>query len=118
MRKSFRVATVFTGAAACAAAFAPAAGAAPVAAGIIPKPITANDCTAGELDWAHMYYTAAENHTIPACFAGIGTYWIAGSKRFTYFCPGNNSGYLWTNYGSIPFSAGPFSYHLNSAIVY
>jgi hypothetical protein len=114
MRKSFRVATVFAGAAACAAAFAPAAGAAPAT----PKAITPNDCTAGEYDWAHMWYTVAERHPTPACYGGTGGYRIPGSKRFVQFCPGGNSGFLGTSRGIVPFSAGAYSIPLYSGIVY
>jgi len=100
MRKSFRVATVFTGAAACAAAFAPAAGAATPAPGtttrITPTGITPNDCTPGEWNWLHMYYTTAEKHPTPACYGGTGVYPIPGNKRFTKFCPGDNSGALFS----------------------
>lgn len=122
MRKSFRVATVFTGAAACAAVFTPAAHAAPAApgatAGITPKALTHNNCTAGELDWFHLYYTAAENHPTPACFAGTGTYVISSNKRFAFFCAGNNSGYLGTDIGRIPFSGGSIPFNLHSHIVH
>ena len=122
MKRSFRVATVFTGAATCAVALAPTAHAAPAAPGatamITPKGITANDCTAGEWNWAHMYYTAAERHSIPACFAGTGVYNIPGNKRFTFFCPGNNSGYIqYKSHGSASFVAGEHSINLFSLIV-
>lgn len=122
MRKSFRVATVFTGAAACAAVFAPAAGAAPVAPGatgeITPKAVTGNNCTAGEWNWTHMWYTTSEKHSIAACFAGTGTYPIPGNKKFSYFCAGNNSGSLNTNYGYLPFWAGSKILGLSSAVVH
>jgi hypothetical protein len=122
MKRSFRVATVFTGAAACAVGLAPAAHAAPAngaTAKITPRGITANDCTAGERDWAHMYYTAAENHRTPACFAGTGVFTIPGNKRFTYFCPGNNSGYIYFKGGRAnqSFVADHNSYPLDSDIV-
>jgi hypothetical protein len=122
MKRSFKVATVFTGAAACAAAFAPTAGAATVAPGatarITPEAITANDCTAGEWDWAHMEYTAAERHPTDACYGGSGIFDIAGNKRFTEFCPGGNFGWLVTSFGSFSYSAGAYTIPLYSAIVY
>jgi hypothetical protein len=123
MKRSFQVATVFTGAAACAVALTPTAEAAPAAPGatttITPKTITANNCTAGEWNWLHMYYTAAENHPTPACFGGTGVFKIAGNKRFTKFCPGDNSGAILTSRSYIPFSAeGVLTFLLHSAIVY
>jgi hypothetical protein len=122
MKRTFRVATVFTGAAACAVALAPTAEAAPAAPGatttITPETITANNCTAGEWNWLHLYYTAAEHHATPACFGGTGVFNIPGNKRFTRFCAGGNIGDLITSRSIIPFSPTIPSIPLHSAIVY
>jgi hypothetical protein len=121
MKRSFRVATVFTGAAACAVARVPAAQAAPAAgatAKITPQGITANDCTAGEWNWAHMTYTAAERHPVSACFGGTGVFKIPGNKRFTYFCPGDNSGYIQPkSHGRVSFVASENQIPLFSEII-
>jgi hypothetical protein len=118
MKRSFRVATVFTGAAACAVALAPTAHAAPAVPRATANGIIANDCTNGEWNWLHMYYTAAERHSVPACFGGTGVFKIPGNKRFTGFCPGNNSGYIQPkSHGRVSFVGGGYSIHLFSEII-
>jgi hypothetical protein len=101
MKKSFRVATMFTGIAA-ASALTPAATAVAATLGttdqVTPK-ITVEHCNSNTRPWVHLYYTAAENHG-PACFGGNGTYNITSGTRFVDACTGNNYGYL-------RFSGGP-----------
>ena len=94
MRRSFRVATVFTGAAALAGGFGPTALAATTqTTAIHPDTPTNRICGAnngGVSHWVHLYYP---NNDHPAeCFHGSG-YTNAGAT-IASFCPGNNGGYL------------------------
>jgi hypothetical protein len=101
MKRSFRVATVFTGVATCAVALAPTAEAAPTAPGATTtvKPnITPRHCSAGLGPWVHLYYSPGERHTTPACFGGVGASPIAHT-RFSSICAGNN-------YGAVYYSDG------------
>jgi hypothetical protein len=97
MKRSFRVATVFTGVAACAAVFAPAAEAAPAAPGVMtriaPDTVTAYDCSVANTA-LHLYYTPSESHSIPACFSGTGYWYVGTGKRFDAYCAGDYSGSL------------------------
>jgi hypothetical protein len=99
MKRSFRVATVFTGAAAATVAgFAPAAGAATVAPGAatrITPDITGGNCSSNANSSVHLYYEASQNHARPACFNGDGTWPIGKGKRFVSYCAGGFSGYLY-----------------------
>jgi hypothetical protein len=112
MKRSFRVATVFTGAAA-AAALAPAAAAyaAPVApgatAGIAPD-ITGGNCFTGApfTSSTVLYYAASENHATGACFASKGTYTLGTGKRFQWYCAGQYSGHLWIDGSKRAFTEG------------
>jgi hypothetical protein len=100
MKRSFRVATVFTGAAAFAVTLAPTAEAAPVApgalAGITPDATTAYNCTSSELTSGVMLkYTAAEKHKTDACATGIAGDQPANlgtGKRFSEYCAARSSG--------------------------
>jgi hypothetical protein len=89
MRRAFKLATVFTGAAAIAGGYGPAALAATTQAATIPH----QECGAnngGISNWVHLYYP---NDDHPAeCFHGTG----GSSTRTTIasFCPGNNFGYF------------------------
>ncbi len=95
MKKSFRVATMFTGIAA-ASALTPTATAMAATPGTTdqatPK-ISVEHCNSSNRPWVHLYYTAAENHG-PACFGNNGTYNITSGTRFVEACTGNNYGYL------------------------
>ena len=97
MKRSFKVATVFTGAAACAVALTPAAEAAPVAPGATARPDTiGGNCNPSLAQVAlHLYYTPSESHYLAACFSGEGTYWLGHGKRFAYYCAAQSSGYLY-----------------------
>lgn len=88
MRKSFKVATAFTGAAAATAMCAPAAGAATVA-----PDVTHYNCNAPTF-WGTVLYWPASAHHGPTCVSGItfpGRTYLANTY-FQYFCAGNYAG--------------------------
>jgi hypothetical protein len=110
-RKTLRVATTFTGVAACAAAFVPTAAAAATThrpqktydqhatgalrkGGAHPLAITEKDgCPGGTSDWIHLGYFKETD----ACFGGSGK--ATGSLNrpvyyATSFCGGNNLGWI------------------------
>jgi hypothetical protein len=94
MKKTLRMATVFTGAAACAAAFGPTAGAATTAATAgkpLPGNITEQDCTAADAHWFHLYWPGYADHG-PTCLASKGTKEVDHS--FVGWCPGETYGWL------------------------
>lgn len=100
MKRSFRAATLFTGAAACAVALGPAAHAAPVAPGAtarITPDITGGNCSPPTVidSSVHLYYEASQKHPVPACFNGSGTWTLGKGKRFASYCAGAFSGYLY-----------------------
>jgi hypothetical protein len=108
MKRSFRVATVFTGAAACAAVAAPAAQAAPLTTGatarVAPDTTGAACQGTGPTDSLVLYYTG--NHG-PACFQGTGTPAIVGGDPlFKSYCAGEYKGYLWIGGTRHDFTAG------------
>jgi hypothetical protein len=125
MKKPFRVATMFTGAAACAAAFTPAAQAAAMPAAPdaathdLAPGITAtgnvtatDDCGSRTIGWLYLYYTASEHHG-PVCLGGTGTVYLDDSTKIAGICTGANYGHLygyWINQGTpsvLSFSFGP-----------
>jgi hypothetical protein len=93
MRRSFRVATVFTGVAAVAGGFGPTALAATAKTTAIPATPTNQICGAnddGVSHWLHLFYP---NDDHPAeCFHGTGT--VAATGTIHSFCPGSASGYI------------------------
>lgn len=99
--RKMRVATLFTGAAACAVGFAPTAAAA--ATGIhLPElhtggtPTSIPHCT-GHSTWMHMAFEGPETES--ACFGYTGYDYNVASHNTTYafqICGGNNVG---TYYG-------------------
>lgn len=89
MKRSFQVATVFTGAVACAAALAPTVEA--EAAAVTPA-TTAGNCTIASASAVHLYYPASAKHPTPACIKGAGTYNFVGGKKFAGICGGAWSG--------------------------
>jgi hypothetical protein len=93
MKRSFRVATVFTGAVATAAALAPAADAATVA----PNTVTAGNCISNQDGgWVHLYYSANAHHSVAACIRnGPGYFSFIGGKKFAGICGGHWSGSFW-----------------------
>jgi hypothetical protein len=109
MKRSFRVATVFTGAAACAVALAPAAEAVPVAPGTtsrITPDTTARDCTKTFTSSVVLYYSSKQNHSVNACIAGIGFVYFGQGKRFASYCAGAYSGFMYVNGTRRPFTEG------------
>jgi hypothetical protein len=121
MKRTFRVATVFTGVAA-ATAIAPTA----TAMAAVKPAITHETCNSSTKPWVHLYYTAAENHA-PVCFGNNGFYSIKSGTRFLGVCPGNNIGSVEvlypnndeTNFTFSPNDGGPsrrgFTTNSNSA---
>lgn len=107
MKRSFRVATVFTGAAALATGLAPMAQAGTVAPGVTAATI-GGDCNTAFAATAslHLYYTSSENHSLAACFTGFGTYTIGKGKRFAYYCAGEYKGHLYINGQARAFTSG------------
>jgi hypothetical protein len=88
MRRSFQVATIFTGVAALAGGFGPAAHAA----------------TNGVSKWLHLYYP---NNDHPAeCFHGTGT--TSADATIQAFCAGSTSGYI---FGHLTASGNGFAVH-------
>ena len=112
MKKSFRVAAVFTGAAAAIAGFAPAAGAATAA----PDAAGAGNCTAAKTQDLVLYYTASEKHPTPACVSGFG-YTPIGNRNlhFQSYCGGRYSGYFWIDGSRKHFTAGIVYHNLYGA---
>jgi hypothetical protein len=117
MRRSFRVATVFTGMAATAAAFTPAAGAATAAPGFVPRSGAgrAANCTARNTNDLVLYYTKAERHSVPACVSGSGYVPIAPTK-FSSYCGGSYYGYLWIKGQRERFTSGEVYHKLNQVV--
>lgn len=107
MKRSFRIATAFTGVATVALAptAAHAATTAQHARAEANGYITAFDCGPnsppdGSSQWLHLYYSKKENHSTAACVdgqSGSPIYTIGKGKRFAYYCAGKYSGYLWVN---------------------
>jgi hypothetical protein len=105
MKKKMRVATTFTGVAACAGFATPTAMAAPVPAGHVPllnravphrvRPdsTTLGGC-GGRSTWFHV--RSSYNEAITYCFGGEGTYTFSPLSRLsiTSFCGGNNQGWI------------------------
>lgn len=103
MRKSFRVATVFTGAAACAAAFTPAAALAATATTMAKTQQMGPDtfhinCPGGKTGAPttsmHFYYAPSADHG-PTCVGQLG-HTSLGDTFYWSYCAGNNSGHLST----------------------
>lgn len=107
MKRSFRVATVFTGAAACAAVMTPAAQAARVAPGHGFAPdVTARICspqTTGSENLVELTYVKGHK---PECFTGNGQTGIEGAPFNTY-CADSKSGEMYIrSVGWLPFTEG------------
>jgi hypothetical protein len=96
MRRAFTVATVFTGTAACAAAFAPAAGAVTTARDQPLEPATSHrNCATGPRTTSTVFWWLPGADHGPTCVGGAN---YRGSVTFLYnsysdFCAGNNSGW-------------------------
>jgi hypothetical protein len=104
MKRSFKVATVFTGATAFAAAFTPTAGAVTVSAKtqLIKPDIFKKNCTLGHPTTSvHFYWPAAAHHG-PTCLGEAGTTSLGGTV-FASFCAGNNYGWFSASGVHVPF---------------
>ena len=87
MKRSFQVATVFTGAVACATTLAPTADATTVT-----PDVTAGNCAVNSGPAAHLYYSANAKHPLAACLNGSGYISFPGGKKFAGICGGEYSG--------------------------
>lgn len=99
-----RVATTFTGVAACALAFAQPAIAAAGQTGLHQAPVkdsaavhpmnsmsaSAGQCTAARQHWVHVR-NYSNNYT---CFGNKGTFNLEGPIVLGGYCPGNNYGWI------------------------
>jgi hypothetical protein len=88
-RKAMRVATTFTGVAACTATFTPAATAATERVAI-PDIKAKPGCPAGTSNWLHLAYNR-ENDTCLG-YSGSSNRTFDPNYGATSFCGGNNSG--------------------------
>jgi hypothetical protein len=124
MKKSFRVATVFTGAAAAAAAFTPAAAAMPVATGPATHDLApgiaatgnvtaTDDCGSRTEGWLYLYYAASEHHG-PVCLGGTGIVDIKPGTRIAGYCTGNTYGSMAGYYLSQHRSPVSLNFHFDS----
>lgn len=110
MRRSFQLATVFTGVAGIAGGFGPTAFApAAQAAAIRPDILAWQSCgpnDGGISHWVHLYYP---NDDHPAeCFHGAGYH--SATAVFASFCPGTNSGLVKGSAAGYPHQNFPFSH--------
>ena len=116
MRKSFKVATVFTGAAAAAAAFAPAAGAATTARTQPMEPATSHrNCAIGPRTTSTVFWWPNAAHHGPTCVGGAN-YRSLGTildTHYSYYCGGDNYGY----YDGIPYGPGEAKISLHDLYV-
>jgi hypothetical protein len=91
MRRSFKLATAFTGVAALSGGYGPTALAATTPAAAVHPDIGNRVCGAnngGVSNWVHLYYP---NNNHPAeCFGGAGGTPV--NATIASFCPGNNNG--------------------------
>lgn len=102
MRKALKVATVFTGTAACAAAFAPAAGAATMAKTQQMELATSHwNCAIGPRTTATVFWWPSTAHHGPTCVGGANKNGRTTSLNTSYssYCPGNNVGWFQALYG-------------------
>jgi hypothetical protein len=112
MRRSKKVATVFTGAAALTGGYGPAALAATTPATAVRPAVAWQECgpnNGGISNWVHFFYPGDDH---PAeCFHGAGGSPV--NATIASFCPGNNNGKLYTSVGSFSFNAGDGRHRMN-----
>jgi hypothetical protein len=104
MRKAFKVATVFTGAAACATTFVPAAGAATV------RPATSHwDCSIGPRTTATVLWWPTSKDHGPTCVGGANQNHESTplGTIYTSYCPGDNFGYIYTSSPAVYYRVHP-----------
>jgi hypothetical protein len=109
MKTAFKVATAFTGAAACAAAFTPAAMAATTAkTQLIDVDTAHHDCAVGPRTTSTVFYWPTSADHGPTCVGGEPYYDEETDLDYTYFaayCPGNNYGRIYYDHGySLPYA--------------
>lgn len=98
MRKAFKVAMVFTGAATCAAAFTPAAEAAPATTVRIQPDVVLKNCTIGPRTTSMVFTWFASQHHGPTCIGSGGKPGtVTVNHSFAHGCTGDNFG--WTSNG-------------------
>jgi hypothetical protein len=97
MRKAFKVATVFTGTAACAAMFVPAAEAATAANAQQAEPATSHhNCAVGPRTTSTVLMWPSAAHHGPTCVGGEVDYRVFTrlGTHYSKICGGNNSGWI------------------------
>lgn len=102
MRRAFKVATIFTGTAACAAGFAPAAVAATTAKAQQAEPATSHwNCVVGPRTTATVFWWPTSAHHGPTCVGGANKNGMATPLNVQYssYCPGNNYGWFQAFFG-------------------
>jgi hypothetical protein len=129
MRKAFKVATVFTGTAACAALLAPAAEAATGANAQQAEPATSvRNCTIGPKTHSMVFWWLSTAHHGPTCVGGANSVNVTKhlGVRYKDFCGGTNYGRIFTSpflawevsgkfyTGYIPVHPGTGLYNLHS----
>src|ERR1700722_19310977 len=92
MKRSFKVATVFTGAVACATALAPTAEATTGTMNRITPDTTAGNCAANSGPALHVYYSKKEKHSLAACVKGDGFFAFGAGRKWSGICGGAYSG--------------------------
>jgi hypothetical protein len=121
MKRTFRVATVFTGAAACAAALTPAAQAAAVPAGGAAAVRPDATCPAMESHGLVLYYDANANPHPPACITGTGRFAIENHPYMASYCADGASGSMLINGAWHPFTVGHhnlYNVHVSSVSIH
>jgi hypothetical protein len=106
MRTAFKVATVFTGAVACAAAFTPAAEAATTTTAktqLIEPEIFKKNCAIGPSTTSVVLTRLPSAHHGPTCVGEKGKITLSNTY-FSYFCAGNNYGQYWITGDTKPFN--------------
>lgn len=93
MKRSFRVATVFTGTAALTGAFGAMAAAAYARDIPVSGDTHQQNCSL-DANYVHLYYPAAADHG-PDCFGGIGKLSFSPHVTFYGICGGNNGGIVY-----------------------
>jgi hypothetical protein len=95
-RKTMVVATAFTGAAACAAAFVPSAALATTQQAARPDLKFNTGCVDGTSDWLHMAVTAPSVESLCTGWSRNETWNNSGTSSFTQvaYCGGNNFGWF------------------------
>ena len=114
MKRSFRVATVFAGAAALGTALAPAAH----ASGSARALTCGANTVSGSGQFLHLYYKV-KSHNTAACVEayGVGEYATLAPTRFQYYCGGAYSGDLYISHVGRHFTAGGSYHKLYNALV-